>query len=309
MQGVAAAGILLAAGSASRMGQNKLLLELGGEPMVRRVARRALEGGLDPLLVVVGHDEPAVRAALAGLPCRLVPCPEWHRGQAASLAAGVTALPADAGAAVVVLGDMPLVEPDAIRAVVRRWREDGTLLVSCRYGEVAAPPTLYDRSLWPELLALEGDRGGREVVRRQGERVGWVECPASALSDVDVPHDLERARAAAAPGERVRTDDRSVLEQALAWRDRGLGVALATVTATWGSSPRPAGSQLAVNERGEFEGSVSGGCVEAAVITAALEAIRDGKARRLGYGVTNERAWELGLACGGRIEVYVERVG
>jgi CTP:molybdopterin cytidylyltransferase MocA len=309
MQGVVVAGILLAAGSASRMGSNKLLLELGGEPMVRRVARRALEGGLDPLLVVVGHEEPAVRAALSGLPCRLVPCPEWHRGQSASLAAGVGALPADAGAAVVVLADMPLVDPDAIRAVVRRWREGGALLVSCRYGEVAAPPTLYDRSLWPELVALEGDRGGRDVVRRHADRVGWVECPAAALSDVDLPEDLERARSVTGPGEPAPADDRSVLEQALAWRDEGVGVALATVTTTWGSSPRPPGSQLVVNERGDFAGSVSGGCVEAAVITAALEAIRDGKARRLGYGVTNERAWELGLACGGRIEVYVERVG
>ena len=94
------AGILLAAGSATRMGRNKLLLEMGGEPMVRRVARRALEGGLDPLLVVVGHEEPAIRAALSGLPCRLVPCPEWHRGQSASLAAGVGAVPVEAGAAV-----------------------------------------------------------------------------------------------------------------------------------------------------------------------------------------------------------------
>jgi xanthine/CO dehydrogenase XdhC/CoxF family maturation factor len=126
---------------------------------------------------------------------------------------------------------------------------------------------------------------------------------------VDLPGDLERARAAAGPGEPASPDDASVLEQALAWKEQGLGVALATVTTTWGSAPRPAGSLLAVNERGEFAGSVSGGCVEAAVITGALETIGDGKARRLGYGVTNARAWELGLACGGRIEVYVERVG
>lgn len=98
------------------------------------------------------------------------------------------------------------------------------------------------------------------------------------------------------------------MEQATRWHDAGLGVALATVIQTWGSSPRPAGSQLAVNERGEFVGSVSGGCVEASVVDAALRAIDDGAARLLRYGVENETAWEVGLACGGRIEIYLERL-
>jgi xanthine dehydrogenase accessory factor len=104
------------------------------------------------------------------------------------------------------------------------------------------------------------------------------------------------------------TDDAVVLDRAAAWSDAGMGVVLATVTTTWGSALRPTGSQLAVNEQGAFAGSVSGGCIEAAVVQEALEAIRDGKPRRLAYGVTNERAWELGMACGGQIEVYVERV-
>ncbi len=101
---------------------------------------------------------------------------------------------------------------------------------------------------------------------------------------------------------------RDVLEQAARWHDAGLGVALATVIETWGSSPRPVGSQLAVNERAEFVGSVSGGCVEASVVDAALRAIEDGGARLLEYGVENEVAWEVGLACGGHIEIYLERL-
>jgi xanthine/CO dehydrogenase XdhC/CoxF family maturation factor len=104
------------------------------------------------------------------------------------------------------------------------------------------------------------------------------------------------------------TDHEEVLERAAAWSEGGLGVALATVVSTWGSAPRPAGSQLAVNERGEFVGSVSGGCIEAAVVREALDAIRDGKPRLLDYGVTHDRAWEVGLACGGTIQVFVERV-
>jgi xanthine/CO dehydrogenase XdhC/CoxF family maturation factor len=105
------------------------------------------------------------------------------------------------------------------------------------------------------------------------------------------------------------TDHQQILEQAAAWSRGGLGVALATVVSTWGSAPRPAGSHLAVNERGEFAGSVSGGCIEPAVIREALEAIRDGHPRLLEYGVSNERAWEVGLACGGTVKVFVERVG
>jgi molybdenum cofactor cytidylyltransferase len=303
------AGILLAAGSSTRMGRNKLLLDVGGEPMVRRVARRAREAGLEPLLVVVGHEADEVRAALTGVDCRLVPSPEWRLGQSASLSAGVAAVPPDAQAAVVVLGDMPLVEAEAIRAVVRRWREGGAPLVSCRYGEVPAPPTLYDRSLLGELAGGEGEGRGREVVRRHRDRTAWVDCPPAALADVDAPEDLERLRAGTGTATPPPADDAAVLEQALAWVDAGLGVALATVTSTWGSALRPTGSQLAVNDRGAFAGSVSGGCVESAVVLEALEVIREGTPRRLAYGVSNERAWEVGLACGGRIEVFVERVG
>lgn len=104
------------------------------------------------------------------------------------------------------------------------------------------------------------------------------------------------------------TEGEDVLRQAAAWREGGRGVAVATVVSTWGSAPRQAGSHLAVNDRGEFVGSVSGGCVEPAVIREAQEAIRDGKTRLLEFGVSHDRAWEVGLACGGTIQVFVERL-
>ena len=104
------------------------------------------------------------------------------------------------------------------------------------------------------------------------------------------------------------SDTADILEQAALWREGGQGVALATVVNTWGSSPRPVGAKLAVSDKGAFVGSVSGGCVEGAVVTEALETIRDGKPRLLGFGVSNEEAWEVGLACGGKIEIFVERV-
>jgi xanthine/CO dehydrogenase XdhC/CoxF family maturation factor len=103
-------------------------------------------------------------------------------------------------------------------------------------------------------------------------------------------------------------DTETILQQAASWKDAGKGVALATVVTTWGSSPRPVGSKLAVDQDGKFMGSVSGGCVEGAVIEEALQTIADGKPRLLDFGVSNEQAWEVGLACGGKIQVFVERV-
>lgn len=104
------------------------------------------------------------------------------------------------------------------------------------------------------------------------------------------------------------SDTAEIMEQAARWREAGQGVALATVVNTWGSSPRPLGAKLAVNAEGAFVGSVSGGCVEGAVVGEALATIRDGQPRLLDFGVTNEQAWEVGLACGGKIEIFVERV-
>lgn len=92
------------------------------------------------------------------------------------------------------------------------------------------------------------------------------------------------------------------------WKDAGKDVALATVTLTWGSSPRPVGSQLAIDGAGNMVGSVSGGCIEGAVVREALAAIGDGRQRTLEFGVSNEQAWEVGLACGGTVRVYVERL-
>jgi xanthine/CO dehydrogenase XdhC/CoxF family maturation factor len=90
------------------------------------------------------------------------------------------------------------------------------------------------------------------------------------------------------------------------WLDEGRQVAIATVTQTWGSSPRPVGSQLVVNEAGEFVGSVSGGCIEGAVVQEALEAMANGRTSTLEFGVSNEQAWDVGLACGGKVAVFVE---
>ncbi|MDB5550174.1 MAG: XdhC/CoxI family protein [Rhizobium sp.] len=101
---------------------------------------------------------------------------------------------------------------------------------------------------------------------------------------------------------------RDPLDIAEAWRGQGRDVALATVIETWGSAPRPVGSHLVIDGEGNFEGSVSGGCVEGAVISEAIDVIASGAPKMLEFGVADETAWRVGLSCGGRIAVYVEKV-
>lgn len=103
-------------------------------------------------------------------------------------------------------------------------------------------------------------------------------------------------------------DRLDVLKIAEEWRREGRALALATVVKTWGSAPRPVGAHLVIDTEGNFEGSVSGGCVEGAVVSEAAETIADGRPRMLSFGVADETAWQVGLSCGGEIAVYVERV-
>ena len=102
--------------------------------------------------------------------------------------------------------------------------------------------------------------------------------------------------------------DHSILELASTWLGEGRQIALATVIETWGSAPQPVGSQLLIDANGNFMGAVSGGCVEGAVITEALDIIGNGKPKTLQFGVADETAWKVGLACGGKISIYVEPV-
>lgn len=104
----------------------------------------------------------------------------------------------------------------------------------------------------------------------------------------------------------IPTTDEDVLGTAATWLQQGETVAIATVTETWGSSPRPAGSQMAVTRSGRMAGSVSGGCIEGAVADAAQKSMDTGAPQLLDFGITDERAWEVGLACGGKLKVFVE---
>jgi molybdenum cofactor cytidylyltransferase len=186
------AGLVLAAGASARMGRDKLLLPLGGEPLLRRAVRTALGAGLEPVLVVLPPGAAAAREALAGLGCLVVENPDPARGQGSSLAEGIGALPADVAAAVVLLPDMPRVTAEMIAALVDRWRETGAPLVLSDYGGTQAPPALHARPLLAELAARGGDQPGKAVVaahRAEAEVLRW---PAEGLLDLDTPDDLRR---------------------------------------------------------------------------------------------------------------------
>ena len=190
------AGILLAAGASARMGTDKLLLRLHGMTLVRRGAITAAAAGLDPVVVVVRRDAGRLGLELDGLAVRTQPV-VGDRGIADSLRAGIEAVPAAAAAAVVLLGDMPLVTPLMIAELVQVYRGGQCPIVASDYEGVVAPPALYDHSLFPELQALTGDSAGKEVIERHRNDVCLVRRPRSALQDVDLPSDFERLRAQA----------------------------------------------------------------------------------------------------------------
>ena len=190
------AGLVLAAGLSTRMGRggSKMLVELGGQSLVARAARTALEAGLAPVLVVVGHDAERVRRALAGIDVETVENPDPARGMHTSIALGAERLSA-ADALVVLLGDMPLVTADMVRALVSRWETASPPLAISLYGDVIAPPVLYDRRVFPELLALEGERCGKRVIERHRAEAAELGWPETALIDLDDPADVARAEA------------------------------------------------------------------------------------------------------------------
>ena len=197
----AVAGVVLAAGSSTRMGRNKLFFDLDGETLLRRVVRRAIDAGLDPVLVVVGHEGARARAELAGLPCTPIDNPDHALGINRSLRTGISHVPERARAAVVMLADMPFVTSRMVAALVARYRGSTAPLVISAYGDVNAPPMLYDRRLFPELQRMEGEGCGRQVVRRHRHEAVALSWPSAALQDIDVPDDYERIRAELGVGE------------------------------------------------------------------------------------------------------------
>jgi molybdenum cofactor cytidylyltransferase len=185
--------VILAAGASRRMGQNKMLLSLEGESLVRRTARRALGAGLEPVVVVLGHEAERAHAELAGLDVEIALNPGYSGPTSGSLHQGLERLGPEVAAAVVLLGDMVLVTEEMIRALPKEAVRSGAPLIVSRYGDVMAPPLLFRRALFPELLAWTGEGCGKVVVQRHQAEAVFVDWPVAALTDVDTPEDFEAA--------------------------------------------------------------------------------------------------------------------
>ena len=190
--------VVLAAGASTRMGTHKLLLPLEGEPLVRRVVREVAGAGFEDVLVVAGHAHEDVLAALEGLsPVRHTINAEYATGMGSSFRAAVHALP-DSRAAMFALADQPLLSSRDYRKLLDAYLERQTGIVSVRYGEVTAPPHLFDRAYFQELAGLE--HGARPVLQRHADAATILQFAPELLLDVDTPDDYERARALLSAG-------------------------------------------------------------------------------------------------------------
>lgn len=201
-------GVILAAGSSSRLGQPKQLLPLAGRPLLAHTLEHAARSSLAGLVVVLGHAARAIEAQIdfAAVGARVVHNARYREGQSTSLHAGLAALPSDAAAALFILGDQPLIAPTIVDALIAAYRASDQPIVLPRYEDGRGNPVLIDRALWPELLRVRGDQGARGVVRAHPADV--LETPvagAGLTADIDTLADYERLRtrfAADAPGPR-----------------------------------------------------------------------------------------------------------
>jgi molybdenum cofactor cytidylyltransferase len=186
-----AAGIILAAGASTRMGQPKPLLTWRGEPFIRHITRTALGAGLSPVVIVAGAHISALRAAVADLPVRLVHNPGWEAGQSTSVRSGLQALPDAIGSAVFLLADQPQVPIELVKALKDRHAQSLSPIVAPLIDDRRGNPVLFDRVTFADLLAVTGDVGGRAVFARYPiAYVPWHD--AGLLLDVDTPEDYQR---------------------------------------------------------------------------------------------------------------------
>lgn len=176
------------------MGTNKLVLPVEGEPMVHRTVRRVQDAGYSPIVVVTGHEAARVQDVLAPFDVIFTANPDFTGPTSGSLHAGLRALPADVDATLVMLSDMVHVTTPMLQALLVGVTLGEEPLGVSRYGDVLAPPLVFRRSLWPELLAWHGEGCGKAVVRAHEAEARMYDWPVDALQDVDTPTDYESVR-------------------------------------------------------------------------------------------------------------------
>jgi molybdenum cofactor cytidylyltransferase len=184
--------VVLAAGAASRFGSQKLLAPFHGAALIRRTVENVLASRVSETVVVLGRDGEGVRRALAGLPVRFVPNPDFRSGLSSSLRAGVEAVEPSTLAAIIVLGDQPGVTPAIIDQVIAEGQRSGRPIVVPEYAGARGNPVMFDAAMFAELRTIEGDQGARAVIARDPARVATVCFPFDMPADVDTPEDYAR---------------------------------------------------------------------------------------------------------------------
>lgn len=190
-------GIILAAGTSSRLGRPKQLLDLGGAPVVQHVLDASTGSSLDEVVLVLGHlaRQIAATVTVSGK-VRLVINADYGEGMASSLKVGLLEARAASKAALVLLADQPGVRREAIDALVQSWREGIGPILQASYGGRPAHPIVFDRSVWPDIQALSGDEGARSILARHPEWRTMVEVGGSPPDDIDTEDDYANVRSA-----------------------------------------------------------------------------------------------------------------
>lgn len=185
--------VVLAAGSASRFGRQKLLEELGGRPLVQHALSSARGAALGPVYLVTGRDEDAVRRAASGLADPVIFNPSHAEGIGTSIACGVAACRDTADAILLMLADQPQIDEQHLRKLVDAWSGAGDDIVASAFADTLGPPVLFGSAAFDDLAALDGDRGAKTLLRDERFRVSSVDCEAASI-DIDTRADLDAAR-------------------------------------------------------------------------------------------------------------------
>jgi molybdenum cofactor cytidylyltransferase len=189
-------GIVLAAGTSSRLGRPKQLLALAGKPVLQHVVETLQSAGVDEIIVVLGHRADEIQSAIPTTGrTRVAINDRYSAGQSTSFRAGLRAASDRSEAALILLGDQPGVQVNAVTKVIDVWREGTAVAVQARYEGVPGHPVLFDRSLWPQLEQAEGDEGARSMLANHPEWRMLVEMGGSPPLDIDTEDDYARVRA------------------------------------------------------------------------------------------------------------------
>ena len=187
-------GIILAAGSASRMGQAKQLLPLGSRPMLWHVAQAACQSSLDEVIVVTGAAAGPVSLCIADLPLRIVHNPDWQQGQSGSIKTALRSLPPGCDAVLFLLADQPLITSQLINELISHWQRCGKTIVRPCHGDKPGNPVLFSLAAWRDALQqLGGDQGARRILKAHPEAIGYLPVANDEIFlDVDTIEDYAR---------------------------------------------------------------------------------------------------------------------